>query len=139
MSLGNTLAIDVGEKRVGLAMAHSDVRVPIVLPTLLNEGDMIWDKLRNVIDENDIEQIVIGLPRGLEGQETDQTKIVREFAKTASEKLGLPIEMQDEALTSVNAEKILSSSGKSFNKSDIDGLAASYILADYLDNGKVTL
>ncbi len=134
----NILALDVGEKRVGVAMVRAEVRVPVTLETLDRQAPEFWEKLSEVIKQNEIGQIIIGLPRGLAGQETAQTKHVREFAGELASHFSLPVHWQDEALTSVQAETILNGSGKPYKKADIDALAASLILADYLETAKAT-
>lgn len=130
----NILALDVGDKRVGMAMSRSDVRVPVVLPTLDRNEQDFWEQITQAAKQYEINEIVIGLPRGLEGQDTSQTKAAKEFAEELSRHIDLPQRWQDEALTSVKAESILNSSGKPFAKSDIDSLAATFILSDYLES-----
>lgn len=138
MPANNLLALDVGEKRVGVALARADVRVPVVLETLERQASDFWQKLASVIKQHDIEEVVIGLPRGLDGQETAQTAHVQAFAREFASKFSQPFIYQDEALTSVQAENILSAGGKQYAKTDIDALAASLILSDYLETEKVT-
>lgn len=131
----NVLALDVGEKRVGVAMVRHDVRVPIALETLNRQADGFWRLLADICQKNEIGKVVIGLPRGLNGQETEQTKQTQNFAKELTEHLNLPIIWQDEALTSAHATEILTSSGKDYKKSDVDAMAAILILGDYLETG----
>ncbi len=132
MPASSVLALDVGEKRVGVALARAEVRVPVVLKTLDRKNENFWDRLVQICHDNDIAEIVVGLPRGLDGQDTEQTNRTREFVSELKNRLNLPVVLQDEALTSHKAKENLSASGKSYDKSDIDGLAASYILDDYL-------
>ncbi len=132
MPINNVLALDVGERRVGLALAYAGVRVAVPLTTLTRQGTEFWDNLGDVITKNQVGRIVVGLPRGLEGQDTMQTRLTREFGRELESHFKLPIIWQDEALTSVKAEAELSSRGKSFSKATVDALAASYILTDYL-------
>lgn len=129
----NTLAMDIGDVRVGMAWAHADVRVPVSLATLLRTTATFWDDLKTVIKQYDISHLVLGLPRGLDGQETAQTAAVRAFAQELATHTTLPIEWQDEALTSVKAEDVLNASTKPFAKEDVDALAACFILSDYLE------
>ncbi len=81
-------------------------------------------------------QIVIGLPRNMDGQDTSQTTAVRAFSNRLKDELGIPITWQDEAATSAKAIDELNARGKPFVKEDIDALAATYILEDYL-SGKI--
>ena len=133
MSHRSLLALDVGTVRVGVAMARAEVRVPVVLPTLSRQDEQFWEKLKEIIMANDIKQLVVGLPRGLDGQETEQTKYVKNFVDELAEHISLPVALQDEALTSVQAEASLAASRKSYQKSDVDGVSASLILGDYLE------
>jgi putative holliday junction resolvase len=125
------LALDVGGARVGVAIADADLKFANPLTTLINTA-AIWDQLAGLIQENQVETVVVGLPRGLQGQETLQTSICRDFAKTLSERLQIAVALQDEAATSVKAEAELRGRGKHYEKADIDALAATYILEDYL-------
>lgn len=131
-------ALDVGSVRIGVARASSLVRLPEPLVTLANGPDIV-EQVRLLCVEHDVKELIVGLPRGLEGQETAQTAAVREFVAELSQKLAIPILFQDEALTSKKAEAELSDRGKPYGKADIDALAATYILDDYLksQHGKI--
>lgn len=128
----NILALDVGGKRVGVAIASTVARLPRPLTTL-QRGDNFFDELRKVIEAEKANAIVIGLPRGLDGQETPQTKITTEFIEELRNRLDLSIHLQDEALTSKKAEAELQSRGSEHSKGDVDALAATYILEDFLN------
>jgi putative Holliday junction resolvase len=125
------LALDVGQRRIGVALANSIARMASPLTTLINDEDL-FDKLKELIEENHVDTVVIGLPRGLEGQETAQTTYVREFSKTFQDKLKIDYVFQDEAVTSVIAEQELKQGKKPYKKEDIDMVAARQILEDYL-------
>ena len=83
---------------------------------------------------NEIDGIVVGLPLGLDGQETDQTKWLRGFIDDLKKAVSLPFYFENEALSSVRAESELESRGKKYQKEDIDSLAACFILEDFLNN-----
>jgi putative Holliday junction resolvase len=127
----NILALDVGERRIGVAVAGSEAKLARPLTTLLNT-DKFFDELAKIVQQEDIGRLVVGLPRGLEGQTTAQTETVQGFAKELENRLGLPVHLQDEALTSVQAEAELKQRRKPSVKGDIDALAATLILEDYL-------
>lgn len=133
----NLLALDVGDKRLGLAVARAEVRVPISLPTLERDGAQLWQQLRAIIKEYDVNQLVVGLPRGLDGQDTAQTRAVQTFAEQLNQELSLPIAWQDEALTSVAAEEHLQTNHQPHQKGDVDAMAATLILNDYLNTEEV--
>lgn len=135
--MSNTLALDVGTVRVGTAIARSDVAIALPLVTLERAAENFWHDLKDLVHANDISELVVGLPRGLDGQETAQTESVQTFGRELEKRFGLPIIWQDEALTSVKAESILRAQGKPYKKADIDAVAASLILTDYLETHKV--
>lgn len=128
----NIMALDVGDKRVGVAIANKIACLPSPLVTL-NRGDRFWQELESLIRENDVATVVVGLPRNLNGEDTAQTLSVGQFINELREKVGYEAEIQDEALTSVQAEDELRARGKDYTKSDIDSLAATFILQDFLD------
>jgi putative Holliday junction resolvase len=127
----NILSLDVGDKRVGVAIASFEALLPRPLTTL-QRGDNFFGELRQLIETEDIGAIVIGLPRGLDGQSTSQTAATEKFAGQLRSEISLPVHLQDEALTSKQAESELQSHGGSHAKADIDALAATYILEDFL-------
>lgn len=127
----NFLAIDYGEKSVGIATADSQIRIAIMNDALENNEDLIKNILK-LIDLNNIDQVVIGYPRNQSGEPTKQTATVEEFAKILGQYFS-DIEFQDESLTSVMAENRLKSYGKPYTKGEIDSMAATIILEDYLE------
>lgn len=125
-------ALDVGDRRIGVAIAHRVAALPAPLLTLENDASL-WGKLQQLIAEQQIDVLVVGLPRGLDGQETAQTRSTQAFVEELRKHVSLPVYWQDEALTSVQAETELQSSGKRYNKGMVDALAACLILKDYLE------
>jgi putative Holliday junction resolvase len=126
------LALDVGGVRIGVAMADAELKFANPFTTLTND-EHIWEALGALIEANQVQTVVVGLPRSLQGHDTAQTQICRAFAKDLSERLKIAVELQDEATTSVKAEAELRSRKKPYEKADIDALAATYILEDYLN------
>lgn len=128
----NFMALDVGSKRIGIAIASAHARLPHPHSTLPND-DNIWLALADLCHHETIGTLVVGLPRGLDGQETTQTAYCRDFADRALERLGVTVHLQDEALTSRHAELELAARKKSStDRGEVDSLAATYILEDYL-------
>lgn len=126
------LALDVGNQRIGVARANTIARISSPFVTLQN-GPSVVDEIERLIRDEDAQMLVVGLPRGLDGQETAQTQIVRGFVLALKNKLGdFPMQFQDEALTSRKAEEELAARGKPYVKGDVDALAATYILDDFL-------
>lgn len=131
--MGYVLALDVGGKRIGVAVASRIARLPA--PHSVIETDKtkdIFAAVKQLADEMSADTVVIGLPRGMDGQETAQTAAARDFAAGLSARLDIPVVMQDEAVTSVEAEQRLKNRGKPYSKGDIDAEAAAMILDDYL-------
>jgi putative Holliday junction resolvase len=90
-------------------------------------------KLQRLMLENDVQGLVVGLPRNMSGEPTAQTESVRQFVARRLNGFGLPVHFQDESLTSVKAEDELKRRKKPYQKGDIDALAATYILDDYME------
>lgn len=130
----NVLCLDVGERRIGVAIASTTARLPRPLTTLDATKDAP-QAIQELVRNEDATLVVVGLPRNLSGDETAQTAMVRTFAQ----QLDVPqLAFQDEALTSRKAEAELNQRGKPYAKGDIDTLAATYILEDYLATHEVT-
>lgn len=125
------LALDIGASRIGVASANTLARIASPLATLQNEGE-VGAAIRRLVEEYSVSGVVVGLPRGLQGQDTQQTKAVKDFGRALEPHIGVPLYWQDEALTSAKAEAELKSRGKPYAKADIDALAATYILEDFL-------
>ena len=125
------VALDVGEKRIGVAYADTIVRLASPLLTIEVDGREI-EKIGEIVKERAPEKIVIGYPRNQAGEPTEQTKVAEAFAGRL-EQFNVGIVFQDESLTSVLAEERLKRWGKPYTKADIDSHAAGIILQDYMD------
>ena len=131
MPTRNILALDVGEKRIGMAMADTAVRIAVPFGWLEN-NETILIELAEVLLRHDIRVIVVGYPRNQSGEPTQQTEYVKNFVeKIADLDIDAEIVYQDESLTSVQAEERLGTRIK--DKGEIDAEAASIILQDYLE------
>ena len=133
--MGRVLGIDYGDSRIGLAMSDPLKIIASPFKTIRNEGnEKCLQVFQSLIKEKDVEAIVVGLPMGLKGQETAQTKKVREFADLLYA-LKLPIHLEDERLSSVSAEKsmIQQNIKTGHNKGLIDQRAAAIVLQQFLD------
>jgi len=133
----NVLSLDVGGRRIGVALASLEARLPSPLLTIdRSKVQDVFGHITSLIQEYAAETVVIGLPRGMDGQETAQTASAREFARQLEAACNAAIVLQDEAATSLLAEDELKESGKPYEKADIDKLAATYILRDWLTGQK---
>ena len=127
------LSFDYGTVRVGVARTGLSALFPSPLITLKNQPGLVGKIDQLVTSENAV-AVVVGLPRGMEGQETEQTSLTGGFVAQLKEAIDLPIYTIDEAVTSVKAREILDSKGKDYSKEDVDAMAASLILQDFIDN-----
>jgi len=118
------LALDIGDRRIGLAVGDDTHGLTRPLRTLLRRS-VVKDlaELERIARDEQIDALVIGLPLTLRGEEGHQAERVRRFA-TATEKLGLPVRLYDERHTSTEAEIR--------GASDIDAGAATILLEDFL-------
>ena len=127
----NLMALDVGQKRIGVAMATSDMRIAVASGVIEMTDDCI-NNLKQKLAQNNVGILVVGFPRNQSGEATDQTRFVEDFVNSLGD-LNVKIAYQDESLTSVMAEDRLKQQNKSYSKEDIDALAAAIILQDYLE------
>jgi putative Holliday junction resolvase len=127
--MGTIIALDIGEQRIGIARAHTIARLPEPLVTLQN--DKFKTELTKLIEAENVERVVVGLPRSMSGRDTAQTEYVRNFIDQLQ--LTVPVAFQDESVTSIKAEEYLRLHKKEYTKGDIDAAAATLILQDYLE------
>lgn len=136
------LAIDLGERRVGLAV--SDVTGLLARPLevldvrgLSQQVQAVLRRIESLVAEDDGEvgPIVVGLPRRLDGSATEQTERVLAFVEMLKRRVSQPVVLQDERLTSVEAESRLALNDRDWRsrKKKLDAAAAAVILQDYLD------
>jgi putative Holliday junction resolvase len=134
--------VDYGERRIGLAL--SDVSGTLASPwkTMTNAGgvdraarQLVDEAHRLEADESGLGAIVIGLPRRLNGDPTSLTAEVRQLTTLSAAAVGCPVVLQDERLTSSEADELLARRERDWRrrKRELDALAASLILQDYLD------
>ncbi len=131
MKTRSLVCLDVGEKRIGVAVADTAVRIAVPFTTILVDGTEIQAIHEIVINEN-ADTIVIGYPRNQLGESTAQTGFVEQFAQKLEDSAAT-IVFQDESLTSVLAEEQLKVHKKPYSKGDVDAQAAAIILQDYLE------
>lgn len=141
------LAVDYGRARIGLALADMEARIARPIGTLLRKNrneDM--RRLREVIREHGVRQVIVGLPLRLDGTRGAMAQEAARFAERIRKQIGLPVEMVDERLSSWEAEqqlekKIIHRGTESAEKrkkrqegkDSVDALAAAVILREYLE------
>jgi len=133
--MSRCIGIDLGSKRVGLAISDrmNMIASPYKTLTFKNELDLL-DQLRLIIVDFKVKSIVLGLPLNMNGEDSTQTKKVREF-KSVLSIFNLPIIFEDERLSSVSAKRslVMQDIKTGHNKSEIDKRAAAIILQQFLD------
>lgn len=134
-----TISVDLGHARTGLAISDKSGFLASSLCVIEEHNDeRLVQKIADKIKENKAETVVVGLPRNMDGSEGESALRARELAQKISELSGVPYVMQDERGTTITAHAYLSAKevyGKK-RKKQVDAVAASIILQDYLDSQK---
>jgi len=146
------LALDVGERRIGLAISDPEGRVAVPLETLeRRDEDADLRALAELVERESVQAVVVGLPLSLDGSVGPQAERTQEFARRVAEAVSCPLEMWDERLSTVAAERALTPSGPPGRRGRRlragerrrpperrqgarDALAATLILQAYLDS-----
>ena len=131
------LGIDYGERRIGLALSDTLNIMAHGLPTIdtRKTPDFI-DYIKNIVDKNNVEKIVVGLPKNMNGSIGEKGKKVLEFIEKLNQIIKIPTISWDERLTSRQSERIGRDLGNkpSKHKEKIDKMAATLLLQSYLDH-----
>ena len=139
-SSGRILAIDYGQKRIGLAISDEMGLTAQPLQTLqrTNRRNDIR-RLREIARENGVRHIVVGHPVQLDSTEGEMATEAARFAARLRKELGLPVELADERLSSWESGQVLAEAGKKKRRNEaVDHVAAAIILRDYLARVKST-
>jgi putative Holliday junction resolvase len=131
------LALDLGKKRIGLAVSDPLGITAQGLPNLVRVNKRTdFAALEEILRERQVGLILMGNPINMRGDEGRQSGWVREFAEAIGKRTGLPVKLWDERLTSVEANRVLRSSGISIEKraAAVDRLSAVILLQSYLDS-----
>jgi len=131
------LALDLGKRRIGLATSDPLGITSQGLPNLVRTNKRAdLAALEELIQEREVGRIVMGNPMNMGGSEGRQSAWVREFAEALKKRTGLPVQLWDERLTSVEAGRVLRASGISIEKraAAVDKLSAVILLQSYLDS-----
>jgi putative Holliday junction resolvase len=131
------LALDHGTKRIGVAA--SDALKLLAQPLeFIPAGsfDAVLARLRQLIVEKDVELIVIGLPRNMDGSDGPAARAVRDFVDRLRNQITVPLVTWDERLSSVQAQRLLRQAGHKAKqqKGKVDASAAAILLQSYLDS-----
>ena len=133
--MGRFLAIDYGARRVGLALSDPLKIIASPYRTIINKNNTnLIEEIERIIATEDVELTIIGLPLGMAGQITEQTKKVKEFIDKLTAR-GIVIKYEDERWSSVAAKRSMKEQNikGGYNKDLVDQTAAAIFLQQYLD------
>lgn len=131
------LSVDLGKARTGLAICDKTEMLATPLAQIHEKNtEHLLDKVSSVAIARQVEMIIVGLPKNMDGTEGDSAKAAREFASKLKEKTKLLVRMQDERGTTITAHKYLNATNTRGmkRKNVVDSVAATIILQNYLDS-----
>ncbi len=130
------LGLDVGERRIGVALSDAEARLATPLTTIAaRPPEQALQRIARLVQEHSIVALVVGLPLTLRGEVGPQATLVQGFARQLEEQLALPVHLFDERLSTAAADQMLRELGvkPEKRKQQIDQVAAAIILQDFLD------
>lgn len=133
------LGIDFGERRMGLALSDSLGKMawPFLTFDTKEDGDFL-QRIEQLIEKENVGEIVLGMPRNMDGSIGKKGKEVLEFSKKLASRIKIPITFWDERLTTVESLRVLRDTGAKLHKhkKKVDTFSAAFILQGYLDSLK---
>lgn len=129
------MAIDYGDARTGLAISDpTGLLAGFTTVIQSHKRDFVAQEVAKLAREHQVEELVLGFPRNMDGTEGPRADLYREFAGKVEETAGLPVILWDERRTTIEAHAILHESGKRMkqHKKNVDAVAAALILEGYL-------
>jgi putative Holliday junction resolvase len=142
--MGRILALDYGTRRIGVAVSDPTRTIASPLTTLARRAGKRppWARLAAILEEREVEEVIIGLPLDLDGNEGDWADEVRRFGAEVERRFDLPVHWMDERLSSVRGEEAVRNIGlrkkERERKERVDAAAAAIILQDYLERNSNT-
>lgn len=134
---GPVLGLDLGARRIGLALSDPTATIAFPVGHMERRGlECDLEALRDLATERAVTRIVVGLPRLLDGREGRGAQAARRFAAALAEATTLPVELQDERLTTAEAERALREAPARRRRSRrqlVDAMAATLLLRTYLE------
>lgn len=131
------LAIDYGTKRTGLAICDPSETIVSPLAVIRTQKELL-QKIKNIIETENVDAVVLGLPLNMDDSHGFQAEIVKKFAEQLKNSLNIPIYLQDERLSSYGAEQKLACAEftRAQKKERLDAVAAAEILEIFLEQNK---
>ncbi|MBI5466591.1 MAG: Holliday junction resolvase RuvX [Candidatus Kerfeldbacteria bacterium] len=131
--MAKILGLDLGEKKIGLAIGDSDHGFAFARPALLvDHWAEAWPVLKQLVQDEGITTIVLGWPTSTDGTPSDQTQRAEEFRTALAAHLAIPIVTHDERFTTQAVQREQSQSARTLDRGMEDSLAAQLILESYL-------
>lgn len=137
--MGRLMGLDVGSRTVGVAVSDLlgwTAQGVEIVPVNEEEEQFGLDRIATLVTDHDVSAFVVGLPKNMNNTEGPRVEAARHYGELLKERFGLPVDYQDERLTTVAAERMLvekADTSRAKRKKVIDKLAASLILQGYLD------
>lgn len=131
-----SLGLDIGDKRIGVAISDPEGKLASPLTIINCQGDIAdVAAITDIISQQQVKQVIVGLPRSMDGSLGKQAEKVKAFAQKLCSQAKVPIEFRDERLTTVSAKRLMQaiSIKKPKGKAKHDAIAATLILQGYLD------
>ena len=128
------MAIDYGDAHTGVALSDPTGLLAGFTTTIHSRREeVVLEELAKLARDHQVEEVVMGFPRNMDGTEGPRAQLYRDFAARVEELLGMPVKLWDERRTTVDAHRILFESGKNARKrkKTVDAVAASLILEGY--------
>ncbi len=133
------MSVDYGDARTGIAFCDKNEILATAFTTI-NESYVpkLVSKIKEIVDEQKPEMIVVGLPRNMDGSYGFRCDKCKQLGKLLQEEVGIPVEFEDERLTTVIAHDILSSNNikSKKHKNNVDAVSAVIILQSFIDKRK---
>ena len=133
------MGLDFGSKTVGVAISDPLLVTAQSIETITRKSEnklrQTMARIEELIEEYQVDKIVLGLPKNMNGTEGERVEKTKEFQGMLFRRTGIPIELWDERLTTIAADQVLIESGirREYRKDYVDAVAASLILQGYLD------
>ena len=138
------LAIDYGERRIGVATGSCITRTSSALVTLeASAGEPDWNQFDSIVQEWSPDVLVVGLPRNMDGSDSEMTLRAEKFAELLRRRYGCDVQTMDERLTSTEASDILATQRrqgirqKKLKRGDVDKIAAKLIADRWLNQDNI--
>ena len=131
------LCLDVGDRRIGVAVGDVGIALARPLTVIQRKGGRPdLDAVAQLAREHNVERIVVGLPRSLDGTLGPQARKVQAFVAALTRYVDTPIEMWDEQFSTVEAERLMAETGvrREKRRGQVDAIAAAVVLQSYLDS-----